>query len=98
MNGLFAALRMLAPVIRTDSAAPGRTYAGLPVTLSYADAVRRFDPTADPVVAVSHASAVAHLLRLHRTLETLDGLALARGGRSAVVSDRLYQAHGEPRD
>jgi len=71
----------------------------LAATLSYADAVRRFDPAADPLVAVSHATAVAHLLRVSRALEALHGLALARDLRAGLSdSDHLYQAHGEPRD
>ena len=97
---LAAALRMMAPghdrpVAGVD---PG-PLALRPATLSYADSVRRFDPTSDPPVSVSPVSAVAHLLRVSRALETLNGFALARDARAGLDdSDRLYQAHGEPRD
>ncbi len=97
---LAAALRMMAPaedrqVVALD---PG-TLPQRPTTLSYTASVRRFDPAADPLVAVSHATAVAHLLRVSRALEALHGLALARDLRAGLSdSDHLYQAHGEPRD
>ena len=99
MNDLLAAaLRIVAPVNqRPDALMPG-TLPPLPTALPYADYVRRFDPTADPLEALSRASAVAHLVRLHRTVETLHGFAHARGGRARLDSDHLYQAHGEPRD
>lgn len=97
---LAAALRMMAPA--KDQLAAALDSRGLPLrpaTLSYADSVRRFDPASDPLVAVSHASAVAHLLRVSRALETLHGFALARDARAGLDdSDHLYQAHGEPRD
>ena len=71
----------------------------LAATLSYAAAVRRFDPDSDSLGPVSHASAVVHLLRVSRALETLNGFALTRDARAGLYdSDHLYQAHGEPRD
>ena len=97
---LAAALRMMAP--KDDRSIVGLRPEALPLlpaTLSYADSVRRFDPASDPLVAVSYASAVAHLLRVSRALETLNGFALARDARAGLYdSDHLYQAHGEPRD
>ena len=97
---LAAALRIVA----TGDRAPGdgmrdALLAPLPTTLPYADYVRRFDPAADPLAAVVDACAVAHLVRLHRTVETLNGFARGRAGHAFTPdSDHLYQAHGEPRD
>ncbi len=97
---LAAALRMMAP--KEDRSIVGLGPEALPpppATLSYADSVRRFDPASAPHVAVSPASAVAHLLRVSRALETLNGFALTRDARAGLYdSDHLYQAHGEPRD
>jgi hypothetical protein len=97
---LAAALRMMAPGYDQPQAGVDPSpLTPLPATLSYADSVRRFDPTSDSLVAVSHAGAVAHLLRVSRALETLNGFALARDARGGLYdSDHLYQAHGEPRD
>ncbi len=96
---LAVALRMMAPRRRVlhDDADGGLT--PLPTGLPYGDYVRRFDPTADPLMAVTRATAVAHLVRIHRTLDTLNGLARERGTRAASLgAEHLYQAHGEPRD
>lgn len=96
---LAAALRMLAP---DDPSMAHLDPEGLPLrpaTLSYIDSIRRFDPAADPLATISHASAVAHVLRVSRALETLHGFVLTRDARAGLHdSDHLYQAHGEPRD
>lgn len=96
---LAAALRMLAP---EDPSMAQRDPGGLPLrpaTLSYVDSVRRFDPAADPLATLSPASAVAHVLRVSRALETLHGFVLACDARAGLSdSNHLYQAHGEPRD
>lgn len=94
---LDAALRMMAsphgPVAGEDQSG------ALPALVPYADYERRFEPAAASVAAVTHASAVAHLLRVSRALEALHGFALGHGPRGAAHdSDHLYQAHGEPRD
>lgn len=72
---------------------------GLPATVPYADYVRRFEPATTPAAVVTRASAVAHVLRVSRALETLSGLALAHAARTGPHdSDHLYRAHGDPRD
>ena len=96
---LDVALRMMATTgadrDQVGDSLPGR----LPATVPYADYVRRFESPAASFAAVTQASAVAHLLRVRRALETLNGLALAHATRSgAHDSDHLYQAHGDPRD
>lgn len=97
MNELLAAaLRMMAPADRTpadEGHDDSRT--ALPIAVPYAEYVRRFEAGTDPLAAVTRASAVAHLVRLHRTIETLNGFARAR---IALDSHTLYQAHGDPRD
>ncbi len=98
MNELLdAALRMMAPS-HGPAAGEDLRSGGLPALVPYADYERRYEPAAS-MAAVTHASAVAHLLRLSRALETLHGFAVGHGPRSAAPdSDHLYQAHGDPRD
>lgn len=96
---LAAALRIVAPAGHQPASRDhDRGAPLLPGGLAYADSVRRFDPSADPLVALTHATAVAHLVRLHRTVETLHGFASRRGVRVAIDADHLYLAHGDPRD
>ncbi len=95
---LDAARRLMATTGATRDHA-GDAMGALPETLPYADYVRRFEPPAESFAAVTHASAVAHLLRISRALETLNGFALAQAVRpGAHDSDHLYSAHGDPRD
>ena len=95
---LAVALRMMARRGRTVQDDVNCEFAPLPSGLPYADYVRRFDPDADPLAA-RRATAVAQLVRMHRTFDTLNGLARARGARAGWPdSEHLYQAHGEPRD
>ncbi len=95
---LSVALRMMTPRYLTGKADVTPESEPLPTLLPYAEYVRRFDPEAD-LPATRHATAVAHLVRIHRTLDALNGLARHFGAHAALPdSDHLYQAHGEPRD
>ncbi len=97
---LDAALRMmLASTGAGRDQVRERPLTAIPVTVPYADYARRFDTPAASFAALPHASAVAHLLRVGRALETLNGFTLAPAARSgAHDSDHLYRAHGDPRD
>lgn len=96
---LAAALRMMAPGNERPVASGLEPLPLRPATLSYADSVRRFEPTSDARAAEGHASAVAHLVRVSRALYSSNGFALAHDARGGLSdSDHLYQAHGEPRD
>ncbi len=96
---LAAALRMMTARGRAPKDDVFDGVPTLPTALAYAEYVRRFDPDAVPPTTVTRVSAVARLVRIHRTLDTLHGLARARGARAGSFdSEHLYQTHGEPRD
>ncbi len=97
---LGATLRMMmASTGASRDQAGARPLVAIPATVPYADYVRRFEPAAASIPASPHTSAMSHLLRVSRALETLNGFALGHAARvGAHDSDHLYRAHGDPRD
>jgi hypothetical protein len=97
---IAAALRMMAPAGETRGGEPYDGLAAvLPTAAPYAEFVRRFEPGGAAAALAIRAGAIQHLVRIHRTLATLNDLARERGPRAALPgSDHLYRAHGDPRD